>query len=67
MASISVKSSYPGHIPVEPVVYKLMSMGFCDEKLKESMFQAVERYNRKCERAYRKLLRELEECLKQNK
>jgi hypothetical protein len=51
------------HIPVEPHIYALLSQGFCDEKLKECMLLAVNRYNEKCQEAYMQLLTELKECL----
>jgi hypothetical protein len=53
------------HIPVEPYVLELISKGFCDEKLKECMLLAVNRYNKKCQEAYKQLIIDLKECLEQ--
>ncbi len=36
---------YPTHIPVDPKIYALLSQAFCDENLRDRMFQAVQKYN----------------------
>lgn len=56
---------YPTHIPVDPKIYALLSQAFCDENLKDRMFQAVKKYNEKCEEAYLQLINDLKECLEQ--
>jgi hypothetical protein len=61
MAKESVMN--PSHIPVDPRIYALLSQAFCDENLKERMFQAVNNYNEKCEEAYLQLLNDLRKIL----
>lgn len=56
---------YPTHIPVDPKIYALFSQAFCDENLRDRMFQAVQKYNERSEEAYLQLINDLKEILEQ--
>jgi hypothetical protein len=60
---MSTKSINPKEIQVEPMYYQFMLNARVSKKQKKCMQAAIDRYNRRCEKAYIQLTMDLRKCI----
>jgi hypothetical protein len=60
---MSTKSINPKEIQVEPMYYQFMLNARVNRKQKKCMQAAIDKYNRRCEKAYMELITNLKKCI----
>jgi hypothetical protein len=63
---MATKSISPKEIPVEPRYYQFTLNARVNKKQRKCMQTAINRYDKRCEKAYLRLINDLKKCIEEN-